>query len=150
MIRLIIISLLSLVFTSTLSFAEKILWEGSLFCEEISAKSFYVNNEVKNVKLDGEGLNVEFDKDYLKTSYPSLSLETVYEHVVTLKTADQNNNAVVNSQYVAKHGGIFGTKTVTIILQDSIKMIFLISTEPFTEGNEYPAVRTYFHNCRFK
>ena len=61
-----------------------------------------------------------------------------------------NKNTVINSQYVAKDGGIFGTKTVTIIYQDSINMIFLISTEPFTEGKEYPAVRTYFHNCRFK
>ena len=45
----------------SLSFPEKILWEGSIFCKEISAKSFYVNNEVKNVKMDGKGLNVEYE-----------------------------------------------------------------------------------------
>ena len=36
--------------------------------------------------MDGEGLNVEYDKDFMRTSYPSIGLETVYEHVVTLKT----------------------------------------------------------------
>ena len=131
----------------TRSWSETIKFTGDFFCEEISAKSFSVNGEITNVVMDGEGLEVNVQGDFMTTKYPSFGSETRYENVVSLRHKDGNGNKIINSQFVAKHGGMFGTRTVTITYQESTGNWFMISTEPFALGEEYPAIRTHFHKC---
>jgi len=151
--------IISLLVIPTLTYSEAIHFAGKFVCDELSAKSFSVNNEVHNVKLDGEGLHVEMKvegkscarsencRSYLETSFPSIGMTTEYEGVVTLMNKDRNGNQIVNAQYVATDGGIFGTKTVTITYQQSTGNWFMIQTEPFALGTDYPAIRTHFHRC---
>ena len=128
--------------------AEEIVWEGELLCDEISAKSFSVNGEIANVKMDGESLEVIVDRDTMTTRFPSLSIKTKYKHVVTLMHNDANGNQILNSQFVAEHGGMFGTRTVTITYQSATGYFFMMSTEPFALGTDFPAIRTHFHQCK--
>jgi hypothetical protein len=116
-------------------------------CKEISAKSFSVHGEITNVVMDGEGLDVNVLGSFMTTKYPSLGSKTRFENVVSLRHKDRNGNEIINSQFVAKHGGMFGTKTVTITYQESTGNWFMISTEPFALGKDYPAIRTHFHKC---
>ena len=142
--------LLLILFISPLALGQEIKWEGEFFCEEISAKSFSVNGEIANVKMDGEGLEVIVDKETLSTRFPSLSVKTTYKHVVSLLNQDAAGNQILNSQFVAEDGGTFGTRTITITYQQATGNIFMISTEPFALGTDYPAIRTHFHQCRWK
>lgn len=128
--------------------AMEIVWEGELLCNEISAKSFSVNGEISNVKMDGESLEVIVDGNTMTTRFPSLSTKTNYKHVVSLMHKDANGNQILNSQFVAEHGGMFGTRTVTITYQQATGYFFMISTEPFALGTDFPAVRTHFHQCK--
>lgn len=142
--------LLLVLVISPLALGQEIKWEGDFFCEEISAKSFSVNGEIANVKMDGEGLEVIVDKETLSTRFPSLSIKTTYKHVVSLLNQDAAGNQILNSQFVAEDGGTFGTRTITITYQQATGNIFMISTEPFALGTDYPAIRTHFHQCRWK
>lgn len=128
--------------------AEEIVWEGELLCDEISAKSFSVNGEIANVKMDGESLEVIVDGDTMTSRFLSLSSKTNYKHVVTLMHNDANGNQILNSQFVAEHGGMFGTRTVTFTYQSATGYMFMISTEPFALGTDFPAIRTHFHQCK--
>ena len=129
------------------SYADQIVWSAKLFCEELSAKAFSVNNEIYNLKMDGEGLEVIVEHDFITTRYPSSSTKTRYDSVISLNNKDANGKYILNAQYVAKNGGMFGTKTVTIIYQQSTESLFMISSEPFALGTDYPAIRTNFHKC---
>ena len=139
------------IFLTKPSFAESIVFEGKFFCKELSAKAFKVNGEINNVKLDGEGLDVDVivkdGKNLLTTKFPTLSSKTKYEGVISLLNKDSNGNQILNAQFVAKDGGVFGTKTVTLTYQQATNLYFLISTEPFALGRDYPAIRTHFHQC---
>ena len=128
--------------------AEEIVWEGKFLCDEISAKSFSVNGEISNVKMDGESLEVIVKEDSLSTRFPSLSSKTYYESVISLMHKDAQGNQILNSQFVATDGGMFGTRTVTITYQQATGYWFMISTEPFALGTDFPAVRTHFHQCK--
>jgi len=141
-----ILFIITLIFSFS-SFGEEIKWEGELFCEELSAKAFSINNEVYNVKMDGEGLEVIVKPDFITTRYPSSSTKTRYDSVISLQHKDANGNQILNAQYVAKNGGMFGTKTVTITYQQSTDNWFMIMTEPFALGVDYPAIRTHFYKC---
>ena len=141
-----ILFIITLIFPFS-SFSEEIKWEGELFCEELSAKAFSVNNEVSNVSMDGEGLEVIVKQDFMTTKYPSLTSKTKYNSVVSLMYKDADGNQILNAQYVAKNGGMFGTKTVTITFQQSTNNWFMIMTEPFALGTDYPAIRTNFYKC---
>jgi len=70
--------------------------------------------------------------------------------VVSLLNQDAAGNQILNSQFVAEDGGTFGTRTITITYQQATGNIFMISTEPFALGTDYPAIRTHFHQCRWK
>ena len=142
--------LLLVLVISPLALGQEIKWKGDFFCEEISAKSFSVNGEITNVKMDGEGLEVIVDKETLSTRFPSLSIKTTYKHVVSLLNQDATGNQILNSQFVAEDGGTFGTRTITITYQKATGNTFMISTEPFALGADYPAIRTHFHQCRRK
>ena len=130
--------------------ADKISWRGKLLCDEISAKSFSVNGDISSVKMDGESLEVIVDVDKMTTRFPSLSTKTHYKNVVSLMHKDANGNQILNSQFVAEDGGMFGTKTVTITHQQATGYWFMISTEPFALGTDFPAIRTHFHQCKPK
>ena len=130
--------------------AEEILWRGKFLCDEISAKSFSVNGEISNVKMDGESLEVIVTDKSLSTRFPSLSVKTHYKSIVSLMNKDANGNQILNAQYVAENGGTFGTRTVTMTFQQSTGYWFMISTEPFALGTDFPAVRTHFHQCFHK
>ena len=140
--------LLLLLTVPVITQAEEIVWEGELLCDEISAKSFSVNGEIANVKMDGESLEVIVDRDTMTTRFPSLSIKTKYKHVVSLMQNDANGNQILNSQFVAEHGGTFGTRTVTITYQSATGYFFMMSTEPFALGTDFPAIRTHFHQCK--
>lgn len=142
--------LLLIFFTSPLALGQEIKWEGDFLCEEISAKSFSVNGEIANVKMDGESLEVIVDTEKLVTRFPSLSTKTNYKHVVSLLNHDSAGNQILNSQFVAENGGTFGTRTITITYQQATGKTFMISTEPFALGADYPAIRTHFHQCTGK
>ena len=151
-----IFSLLSLFAFPNLLLSEPIHFRAKLMCDEISAKSFSVNGEISNVAMDGEGLiaQVEVEEkdgkrsNYLTTKFPSLGSKTRYEGVINLLNTDAKGNQILKAQFVAKNGGTFGTKTVTITFQQSTGLYFMISTEPFALGTDYPAIRTHFHQCK--
>ena len=142
--------LLLVFFISSLALGQEIKWNGHFFCKEISAKSFSVNGEITNVKMDGEGLEVIVDTEKLITRFPSLSTKTSYKHIVSLLHHDSARNQILNSQFVAENGGVFGTRTITITYQQATGKTFMISTEPFALGTDDPAIRTHFHQCRAK
>ena len=49
--------------TNALATDKGILFNGKFFCEEKSAKAFSVNGEISNVKMNGEGYEVEIKKN---------------------------------------------------------------------------------------
>jgi hypothetical protein len=48
-----------------MSYSKKIEFNIDLICREISAKSFSVNGEIGNVKMDGKDLEVNVHGDFM-------------------------------------------------------------------------------------
>lgn len=151
----IFIFITSLSLLPCLAFGEAIFFRAKLMCDELSAKAFSVNREISNVALNGESIIAELKveekngnkKDFLLTQFPSIGITTRYEGVVSLLNKDAKGNKILNAQFVAPRGGTFGTKTVTITYQESTNLWFMIETEPFALGTDFPSIRTRFHKC---
>ena len=85
-----------------------------IFCNEIDAKSYYADGSVENVKLDGEGLQVEVRPDHLSTKFKTLSIKTKYKYVSGF-LEEMGGKQNFNLSFTQEYGGTWGTKTVTLM-----------------------------------
>jgi hypothetical protein len=88
-----------------MSYGKKIEFNIDLICREISAKSFSVNGEIGNVKMDGEDLEVNIHGDFMTTRFLGLKSKDKFNNVVSFLHKDKNGKQILNSQFVANDGG---------------------------------------------
>ena len=120
--------------------------EVDLFCKEIDAKAYYLDGAVDHVKLDGEGLNVEIRPTYLTTKYPSFGTPNKFDYISGFHDEAKK---YMNLSFASKHGGTWGTKTVTFMYDGHESKLWLIQTEPMIDRGR-PMIRTYYHACRMR
>lgn len=118
--------------------------EVDLVCHEITAKAYYADGALDNVKLDGEPIYVEIRPKYLSTKFSWASSANKYDYV-----SGFYNKAIdyFNMSFVSKYGGTWGTRMVTFMFDGKSQNSWLIQTEPMVERGR-ALVRTHYHRCK--